>query len=346
MINIKNKELKEYYNILCNGDYPYFIDKYFNTYELNRLKEIGQFCGCDYSKLYNIRYWYSRFDHSVATALITWNFTKDKVQTIAALFHDLGTPAFSHCIDFLLGDSINQETSEKSVKDIIINSKEINDLLISDEISVEYVSDVSMYPIIENKSPRLCVDRLEGVLHTVYIWLNTWSLNQFKRVYQELTVLTNEDNLPELGFKNVKSGELFFKAVYEYSIALQSNEDKYTMQYISDTLKRLIELNVIELNDLYKLSEESIIKLIKENDSTWNIFTKTTFLTKTNIKPKDVYYVSIETKKRYVIPLCNDKNIVARLDKVSDSTNELLINYNNFKDSKYSYIEGINYNII
>lgn len=29
-----NDEIKEYYMILCNNDYPYFIDKYVNTKDL------------------------------------------------------------------------------------------------------------------------------------------------------------------------------------------------------------------------------------------------------------------------------------------------------------------------
>jgi len=315
-----NKELKKYFDILCNGDYPFFIEKYFNTIELKRLKGIGQFCGCDYNKLYNIRYWYSRFDHSVATALITWNFTKDKLQTLAAFFHDLGTPAFSHCIDFMLGDSVNQETSEKSVKEIILNSPDIFNILISDGISIEDVSDVSKFSIVENKSPKLCADRLEGVLHTVYIWLNIWSIEEIKKVYHGIEVLLNEDNFLEIGFKDIKSGELFFKAVYEYSIALQSNKDKFTMKYIADRLEKIIALKKIDFNDLYKLSESDIIKILEENDKN----------------------VSIESKKRYVVPLCKKNNQNVRLDKVSEKTKKLLLEYKNFKDTKYCYADKIN----
>ena len=341
LMNSTNKELNKYFKILCNNDFPKFIEKYFNTKKLKRLKTIGQFCGCDYNKLYNIRYWYSRFDHSVATALITWHFTKDKTQTLAALFHDLGTPAFSHCIDFMLGDSVNQETSEQNVKDIIMSSPDILKFLNEDGISIEAIVDVTKYPIIENKNPKLCADRLEGVLHSVYIWLNIWPLTKIKKVYQNIVVLTNEDNLPELGFKNIESGELFFEAVYEYSMALQSNEDKFTMQYIADTLKKLIDAKKIDLKSLYKLSEDKIIKLIKENDKTWEIFNKTNKLKRTNKKPKKGYYVSVETKKRYVIPLCKIDNKFIRLDKISEKTKKLLTKYKNFKDSKYSYIDGI-----
>lgn len=336
-----NGELNEYFKILCNGNFPVFIEKYFEAKELKRLKVIGQFCGCDYNKLYNIRYWYSRFDHSVATALITWNFTKDKTQTLAALFHDLGTPTFSHCIDFMLGDSINQETSERSVRDVIMDSPDVCKLLALDEISIDDVVDVSRYPIIENKRPKLCADRLEGVLHTVLIWLNTWPLQKVKEVYKEIKILTNEDDNPEIGFKDINSAQKFFEAVYEYSTALQSNEDKFTMQYIADSVKQIINDNHISYRDLYKLSEKEIVNIFKNTIPSWNTFSQAEFIERTNKKPVNSYYVSVEAKKRYVIPLCVADDKAIRLDKVSAETERLLFKYKNYTDSKYSYVKGM-----
>ncbi len=35
---------------------------------------------------------------------MTWHFTHDKKETIAVLLHDVGTPCFAHCIDYVFGD--------------------------------------------------------------------------------------------------------------------------------------------------------------------------------------------------------------------------------------------------
>ena len=107
--------MNEYTKIFIDEKYPYFIDKYLNTKTLCRLKHVSQFCGCDYSKLYSPRFFYSRFDHSLTIAHMTWHFTKNKEETIAALLHDVGTPCFAHTIDFVLNDHINQESSEKNI---------------------------------------------------------------------------------------------------------------------------------------------------------------------------------------------------------------------------------------
>ena len=331
-------------NILCNNEYPEFINKYLEVKELKRLKRIGQFCGCDYSKLFSINTWYSRFDHSISVALIVWNFTKDKKETLAALFHDLGTPAFSHCIDFLMGDSVNQESSERSVKDIILKSKQIIKLLKEDNISIEDVTDLSKYPVLENKSPKLCADRLDGVLHTVLIWIHTYSLEEIKEIFKGITILTNEEGIKELGFNKLDSALKFMDAVYQYSIVLQENEDKYIMSYFSTSIKKIVDLNIIKIDDLYLLNEKKIIELLEQNIKSFNLFRNSTKIIRSNKEHSKYFSVSLPTKKRFVMPLCKINNETPRLDKISKKVEELSNNYNNFKDTKYCYIENIDFN--
>ena len=335
-----NPEIKQYFNILCNNDYPKFIDKYISTKPLQRLDKIGQFCGCDYTKIFNCKYWYSRLSHSIACSLMAWHFTKDKTQTLAALFHDLGTPAFSHTIDYLLGDAMNQNSSEKSVKDIINESDEIISLLKEDNISLDDVTDLDKYPILENERPKLCVDRLDGILHTGLIWIGFWNLEDIKKIYTNITVLKNEEGVDELGFEDLNSAEYFYRGQQQYSLVLQQNEDKYTMQFISDILKILINEEQLTIQELYVLSEAEIIKKINACSKTskqWDIFCKTSKIKRSKSKPKNCYYISTACKKRYVIPLVGPN----RIDEVSLMAKELLKEYNEYSDTLYAYIDGI-----
>ena len=75
--------------------------------------------------------------------------TKDKKQTLCALFHDLGTPAFSHVVDFMFNDPTNQASSEKKISTIIQNSDEIMSYLKSDSIRPEEVDDPMQYSIVD-----------------------------------------------------------------------------------------------------------------------------------------------------------------------------------------------------
>lgn len=110
-----NKLIKDYFKIL-SPDFPEWLNEYIETARMQKQKYISVTCGKIYSKLFDYDD-YSSLDHSIAVALIIWNFTHDKKQTLSGLFHDIATPAFKHCIDFLNGDYMNQESTEEP-KDI------------------------------------------------------------------------------------------------------------------------------------------------------------------------------------------------------------------------------------
>lgn len=334
-------ELKEYLKTLCDSDYPQFIDKYFETKELQRLKGIDQFCGCFYTNLHNVKYWYSRFDHSVATALMTYHFTKDKTQTLSALFHDLGTPCFSHCVDFMLKDSVNQESSEKNVLDILKSSKDICASLEQDNISIDRL-DTSKYGVVENKFPKLCVDRLDGILTTGLIWTDYLDISDVEMIYKNMVVLKNEDNNYEIGFKTVDIAIKFFNAMLNYGYILQSNEDKYTLSFIADTLRSLCNKRYIKAEDLYNLSEEDVIKLIiKYDGKRWNQFINSKKVMRSIHSIDNCFVVSVESKNRHVVPLVKYQNNVCRLNKISSEAKILLEEFNSYKDTKYCYIRKI-----
>lgn len=329
----------EYLKLFIDKEYPSFIDKYLNTNTLNRIKYIGQFCGCDYTKLYSPLYFYSRFEHSLVVAHMTWHFTHDKLSTIAALLHDIGTPCFAHTIDVLLNDAINQESSEIDIIELIKKDNELLKCLKEDNISLEDLKNLSQYPILENKSPKLCTDRLDGVLHTCYIWLHTHSLEDIKEVYNNITVLNNEDNKPELGFTNLDISKKFVNMIYIYSIELQSNRNKFLMKYISDALNVAFKKKLFNINDLYTRKEQDIVTILVNNISSWQTFTSSPKVTRTNNIPKQ-YHIHIETKKRTVTPLILQDNKIIRLNEIS-SFKSIYNKIKNYNDKEYAYIKEI-----
>lgn len=332
--------MNEYIKLFIDDDYPEFIDKYLTTDTLERLKHITQFCGCDYTKLYSILFKYTRFDHSLVVAHMTWHFTHDKKETIMALLHDIGTPCFAHCIDYVFGDYLNQESSERSITDIIKKDKKMQEFLKKDNLCAEDFINDQNFPILENKSPKLCADRLDGVLHTCYIWLHTHSLKQIKEVYDNIVVLENEENKKEIGFQNEKVAMQFVCMVKNYAIALQKNEDKFTMQFIASIIKEAVEKNLITIEDLYKKKESDIIGILEQNFSVWKIFNETDTLVKTNEKPNQ-FYVSVNSKKRNVIPLIKTKKENKRITEVSKEAKEIQEYIKEFQDTKYAYVEEI-----
>lgn len=333
--------MNKYINVFIDKEYPNFLDKYMTTTTLTRLKHITQFCGCDYTKLYSPLFKYTRFDHSLVVAHMTWHFTHDKKETIVALLHDIGTPCFAHCVDYVFGDYINQESSEKSLIEIINKDKKIQKYLKEDNISSKDLNNYTNFHILENKSPKLCTDRLDGVLHTCYIWLHTHSIKEIKEVYNNITVLKNEERNFEIGFNDIKIAEKFVTMVYNYAKELQGNTDKYVMKYISELVKISVKRKLITLEDLYMKKEEELCSIFDENFSSWKKFKEARNLIRSNKEPKDKFYISFETKRRNTIPLVNTINGNKRINEVSEDAKNKYDEINQYKDSTYAYIEEI-----
>lgn len=302
-----NQEVKEYFNILSEGAIPSFILKYIDTPEMKRIGTIGMNCGTDYTKIFNNKYFYTRLEHSIGVSLIIWRFTKDKKQSLAGLFHDIATPCFSHCIDFLNKDYLTQESTEIETKNIIKNSKEIMALLKSDNISLENICDYKIYPIADNKTPQLSADRLEYTLSSGLNFSRVWAIEDVKEIYSNLIITKNEYNNDEIGFKDKEVAEKFVYGASKMWKMFQSNEDKLVMQFWADTIKILINKNIIKKDDLYINSEKEIINIIencgiKEIEDTFKNFKNVNFICEGNIPPKDNYFVSLEVKKKIYQP--------------------------------------------
>lgn len=267
-------EIKEYYNILSKGGIPEFLVPYIETKEMQRIGRISMSCGTIYSKMFDYK-WYSNLDHSIGVALIVWNFTKDKKQTLAGLFHDIATPVFKHAIDFMNGDYETQESTEELTSKIIGESKEIMSLLNKDGIKLEEVADYHIYPIADNDTPMLSSDRLEYTLSNgLGATAKLWNLKEVKEIYEDIEVQKNEEGIEELGFKTKEIAEKFVNNMSKLSSMYIMNKVKISMQFLADIMKKMSDRNLITKEDLYTLTEKEMIERIEacEYDNISNNF--------------------------------------------------------------------------
>ena len=100
---------------LYHSEIPEFLREFAATPPMQRLKQVGMNCGCEYTRFPRFAEIgpYSRYDHSLGVALIVWHFTGSVEQTLAGLFHDVTTPVFAHVVDFLNGDYLRQESRRR-----------------------------------------------------------------------------------------------------------------------------------------------------------------------------------------------------------------------------------------
>ena len=331
-----SKEIKDYFKIL-EPDFPEWLNEYIDTKELLSQQYISVTCGTIYSDLFESDFFFSSLDHSVAVALIVWHFTHDKKQTLSGLFHDIATPVFKHCVDFLNGDYMTQESTEDLTTEMIKNSKEIMTLLKRDKINIEEVDNYHLYPIADNDTPKLSADRLEYSLSNALFTYKLLDFESIKKIYDDIEIQSNEENEIELGFRTKKIARNFVKVTSRLSVIYREDRTRYSMQLLADILKRLSNENKISKKDLYELKESDVISII-ENSKYNNIFNIWKNAKKVKIskeEPKDVYYVHHGAKVRYIDPLFNGK----RISKCCKIANKFIENNLAYDMNNYVYLD-------
>lgn len=338
-----NEEVKQYYKILCD-EFPEWMLDYINVPEMERINKISMSCGTDYSNCFNLKYWYSNLHHSIGVALIIWNFTHDKKQAIAGLYHDIATPVFKHCIDFMNGDSENQESTEELTTDFIKNSVEIMALLKRDGIKLEEVNDYKIYPIADNSTPMLSADRFEYTFASGLTFFRVWDLEKIKKIYNNITIAKNEYGIDELVFKDKEVCEEYIDIISKLWPQWVSDEDRTVMQFLADMCKSMNNRGYLTINDLYSLSEKNVIeKILNCEDEylkeSFKKFQQASVVYKSDRLVDNKYCINVKAKSRYINPLVLVDGKTVRIDKISAEAKKQIEDYLNIPKSGYTYFD-------
>lgn len=301
---------------MYHQEIPAFLNDYLQIPAIRRLQDVGMNCGCEYTSfpLFRSIQRYSRYDHSIGVALIVWNFTQSRSQTIAGLLHDISTPVFAHVVDFLNGDYLNQESTEAGTKAVIEGSPELQKLLSRDGLTTQEVCDYHLYPIADNDAPRLSADRLEYSLGNM-VNFGFCTAGASKQFYDDLTVGVNEDNQEEIMFKTQQTAEAFSAAALKCSRVYVSDEDRYSMQILSEILQTAVSHGILTSDDLYT-TEPEVIKKLRQNDLTsllWDDFCSLRQIARDNSPGTSGKWRKIDAKKRYIDPMVAGRDRLSRL---------------------------------
>jgi len=290
---------------IYHHEIPEFLCEFAAVPPMQRLKAVGMNCGCEYTsfpRFAGLRP-YSRFDHSLGTALIIWHSTGNMEQTLAGLFHDVTTPVFAHVVDFLHGDHMKQESTEAGVAECLMSSDEAMELLRKYDILLDRVIDYHQYPVADNDAPALSADRLEYTLGNLWNY-GFADLEQIRAVYEDLTVGRNETGETELAFRTPETAVLFTRAALKNSHIYVADEDRFAMQALADLLRRAIECGVIRYEQLWT-TENVVLKQLTADavfGKEWKAFTQFSHLLRSSEKPEHGYWVHVSAKKRWIDP--------------------------------------------
>ena len=116
---------------------------------------------------------FSRYEHSVGAMLLVRRLGGSLAEQIAALLHDVSHTAFSHVVDFVVGDHREQAYHE-ACKETVVRDSDIPAVLDRHGYDWRAFLDETAFPLLEQPAPALCADRLDYFLRDVeYMGLAT-----------------------------------------------------------------------------------------------------------------------------------------------------------------------------
>ena len=299
--------LQYYLEQLNYKELPDFLIKYLQTPSLLRLKKVGYFCGMDYASkdIYDFSEYISRYDHSLTVSLLVYKLTKDKTATLAGLFHDIATPCFSHVIDYMNKDYENQESTEEYTECILRRDKYLQKCLEEDNIAIDDIIDFKRYTIVDNERPKVCADRIDGVILTGIGWTKNIEDKDIKQIVDDLCIFKNEENEDEIGFNTESVAAKVLEVSKSIDIYCHSKEDNYMMELLAKITKLSIDKKYISYDDLYWYNEEEIFFLWKGKQDKEFLELIDKF---ENIKKSDIVMLDIPNIKiRNLNPIVNGK---------------------------------------
>lgn len=296
-------ELQKYY-----GEIPEFMKKYLQLRIMQRLKEVGMLCGIDYAS-HNYKYfefYVSRYDHSFGTAMTVWKLTHDEKKTLAALFHDVSTPVFSHVIDFLNGDYVNQESTEEMTEMVLNTSPGFIDFIHKDGFKIEDIANFKQYSIVDLERPKMCADRLNNVMTVGMGWIGSLDLDNAKYIIDHINRRINEDGEEELSFTNRQAAQIYIDVNDSVNERLAYPEDGYLTDLLVKIVRRCIEKKYVKYEQLFFLTELEMFSII-EYYCIDDMVLREMYHTFKTIKDIPLEEVEHDMKLRKVNPLVNGR---------------------------------------
>lgn len=302
--------LKYYLEQLNCQNIPSFLIKYLKSPSLLRLRNVGYFCGMDYASkdIYNFSEYISRYDHSLTVSLIVYKLTNNMKMALAALFHDIATPCFSHVIDYMNGDYEKQESTEEYTEYILRSDSYLINCLKEDNIDIDDIIDFKKYTVVDNDRPKVCADRIDGVILTGFDWVKNVSKEDIRRIIQDMTVFKNEFDEDEIGFKSYDIAKKVLEISRSIDVYCHSKEDNYMMQLLAKITKLAISKGLITYEELYSYDERELFELLKDIKDKELMLLLNEFQNK---KKDDIPDIDLpKVKVRSLNPLVNSKRLI------------------------------------
>lgn len=280
---------------------------------LQRLKGINQYGVPDeYFYVPN----FSRYEHCVGVMILLARLGATVEEQIAGLLHDVSHTAFSHTIDWVIGNDIQEGYQDSQHKSYLLRTN-IKPLVEKYDFDFDRIADCHQFSLLEQEIPDLCADRVD------------YALREFAFNLPPEEVKTSINNL------TTHKGQIIYK---DYSSALwfgtaflwhQQNrwgcfEGVSRYRWFAKALKYAIEEGTITLEDFWQDDKFVIEKVKKSTNPNLHKILNT-------LKNKSLSHLRLSSelthkKFRYVDPLFYRDGKPTRLSEYEKNFGEKLEN--------------------
>jgi HD superfamily phosphohydrolase len=291
-----------------------------NSPIVQRLKFIGQYGTWE---MMDKRFSTTRFEHSLGVYFLLRRFGAGYDEQIAGLLHDVNHTAFSHVIDYVLGDPSVQEFGDSNHKNVIMNSA-IPNILEKKNINAELISNPHNFGLLERDIPDICCDRLDYCLRDSQC-CGFIDKEQAEKILDSLVVHEGE-----IVCKDQESAVLLAKLFLKTSKKLWSNHmQSGSFLLLAEAMKLALKTDIIKEQDFYTTDKEMFDRLI--NSKNQKILELMNGINKKSIKlgTEDDYDIYTKAKARYIDPKFVDSG---KIKRASEADNELKEEIQKFKE--------------
>jgi len=133
---------------------------------VQRLKGIAQFGVPD---IWYHKKGFFRFEHDVGVAILLAKLGATTEEQIAGLLHDVSHTAFSHVVDYVIGNVIDENFQDKILFDVISSDRQIPLILEKYGFDIKNFETMDKFTLLERPEPELCADRVDYALRELAI---------------------------------------------------------------------------------------------------------------------------------------------------------------------------------
>lgn len=279
-----------------------------NSKAIQRLKGISQFGMPD--EYYHLK-GFSRYEHSVGVMILLRRLGADLKEQIAGLLHDVSHTAFSHVIDWAIGDPTKEDYQDNTLLDVIKKSR-IPGILERHGFDFDLLTDMENYTLLERPAPFLCADRVDYFLRELR------GIETGEKFNMILRSLINYDG--KIVFNSKEAAEMFANGYAgRQRVHWAGREAKVRYFILGNILRRAIQNNFISLDDMKKTDNE-VIDMISGCDDNEIVeglrLLREGFVLK-ELKSENA--VGLQKKFRYVDPEVLLDDGLVRLSEISEN---------------------------